>query len=289
MEMQTCALNELSDFWYDQPQQTFNNECKQPCLSGKECVLNSLTWAVWGHSPPDPSTCVCPLLPGLSVAERGPQYAALPLQVSCWFPALPASVAPGVPPDSGAEVMHVSRVICYTVKPRYTDALLLTRMSAGGNLDKHKSLIKTGTKSCLQLPHLMELHPEVRDILPELQEVHFEWNRALVRRARAVLGRQDRRATWTERMRQFKNDNAANTRECRKVWKQCRYANTYMCLYTITTHWPHLETNRRRNKPRPWVSKASVLQVPITSLEKWECIFICWGDPLGNKETAEST
>lgn len=38
------------------------------------------------------------------------------------------------------------------------------------------NLIKMETKSCLQLPHLMQLHPEVRNILPELQEVYFERN-----------------------------------------------------------------------------------------------------------------
>lgn len=30
-----------------------------------------------------------------------------------------------------------------------------------------------GKRSCLNLSHLMELHPEVRNILPELQEVDF--------------------------------------------------------------------------------------------------------------------
>lgn len=53
--------------------------------------------------------------------------------------------------------------------------------------------VKSGrsTRPCLQLSHLVELHPEVRHILPELQEVDFERKRAFVRRGRIALGSQD--------------------------------------------------------------------------------------------------
>lgn len=45
----------------------------------------------------------------------------------------------------------------------------------------------------------MELHPEVRNILPELQEVDFQRSRARVLRARVALGSQDWGATCQEK------------------------------------------------------------------------------------------
>lgn len=45
----------------------------------------------------------------------------------------------------------------------------------------------------------MELHPEVRNILPELQEVDFQRSRAHVFRARVALGSQDWGATCKQK------------------------------------------------------------------------------------------
>lgn len=52
---------------------------------------------------------------------------------------------------------------------------------------------------CLNLSHLMELHPEVRNVLPELQEVDSQGSRARAFRARVGLGSQDWRSAWQEK------------------------------------------------------------------------------------------
>lgn len=64
----------------------------------------------------------------------------------------------------------------------------------------------------LQLPHLLQLHPEIRHILPELQQVGFERNLALLvlwrqrrRRSESVaLGCQNRWATSNRKKSQIK-------------------------------------------------------------------------------------
>lgn len=56
-------------------------------------------------------------------------------------------------------------------------------------------------RSCLELPHLVKLHPEVRNILPELQEVDFERNWALVWRGGTALRSQYWGTTWAQRKR----------------------------------------------------------------------------------------
>ncbi len=61
----------------------------------------------------------------------------------------------------------------------------------------HTNLIKRRKRSCLQLSHLMELHPEVRNILPELQEIDFKRNWALGWWGCTTLGSQYWGTTWT--------------------------------------------------------------------------------------------
>lgn len=68
-----------------------------------------------------------------------------------------------------------------------------------GKVQTRSQVRSGGRRSCLNLSHLMELHPEVRNILPELQEVDFQRSRARVFRARVALGSQDWGATCKQK------------------------------------------------------------------------------------------
>lgn len=92
--------------------------------------------------------------------------------------------------DPGLAEQHTELLKCHC-------ACQVSCVHTGGYLNRHFNLIKRRERSCLQLSHLMELHPEVRNILPELQEVDFERNWGLVWWGCTAFGSQDWGTTWT--------------------------------------------------------------------------------------------
>lgn len=89
----------------------------------------------------------------------------------------------------------------------------------------------------------MELHPEVRNILPELQEVDFQRSRACVFRARVALGSQDWGATCKQKQLcvLYALCIAKTKKTPAQFWFTCTCGTKSAAMLHLTTHiWSYL-------------------------------------------------